>query len=133
MNVLSLIAKVNEAGGLIDVKDGNLKLKAPHALPTDLIDELKRQKAEIIAAVEADQDVREYFEERAAIMEYDGGLSRKEAEETARKAIRVYRYRITDTPDTWLVMIAPHCELEDAQRSLALTFGNRLIEVEHLR
>ena len=29
---------------------------------------------------------REAFEERAAIMEYDGGLSRRDAEREARKA-----------------------------------------------
>ena len=33
------------------------------------------------------EDLKEAFEERAAIMEFDGGLSRQEAERLARKII----------------------------------------------
>lgn len=34
-----------------------------------------------------DEDWKEAFEERAAIMEYDGGLSREEAERRAREIV----------------------------------------------
>lgn len=34
---------------------------------------------------------RELFEERAAIMEYDGGLSREEAEQEAEKIIQALK------------------------------------------
>jgi hypothetical protein len=33
-------------------------------------------------------ETEEYFEERAAIMEYDGGLTRAEAERRAREEIK---------------------------------------------
>ena len=36
-------------------------------------------------------DEREHFEERAAIMEYEGGLSRQEAEQAAFEMIKNYR------------------------------------------
>lgn len=34
---------------------------------------------------------REHFEERAAIMEYEGGLSRQQAEQAAFEMIKKYR------------------------------------------
>ncbi|ADE14149.1 hypothetical protein Nhal_0976 [Nitrosococcus halophilus Nc 4] len=38
--------------------------------------------------MEITEDDKEFFEERAAIMEYEGGLSREEAEREARKLMR---------------------------------------------
>ena len=65
----------------------------------------------------------------------DGGESREAAALQARHAMRVYRYRLIDKPDTWLTMIAPDCDLDEARRSLRLRFGERLTAVEqrHLR
>ncbi|MBK1718927.1 hypothetical protein CKO27_14985 [Thiocystis violacea] len=40
-----------------------------------------------------DEDEREYFEERAAIAEYDGGLTRAAAEEQAYQLTLAYRQR----------------------------------------
>ena len=37
-----------------------------------------------------DEDAREYFEERAAILEFDGGLSRSDAEREAQKLTELY-------------------------------------------
>ena len=74
----------------------------------------------------------EAFEERAAIQEHEGGLPRVDAEEAARSALRVYYYRVTDKPGTWLTLVCPGCDLEAARHSLTLRFGERLIDlVEH--
>ena len=37
-----------------------------------------------------DDDAREFFEERAAILEFDGGLSRSDAEHEAQKLTECY-------------------------------------------
>ncbi|WP_295400628.1 hypothetical protein [uncultured Thiocystis sp.] len=75
-------------------------------------------------------DLREAIEERAAILEFDGHLSRAQAETAATSAMRVYRYRLSDRPTDWLIMLAPGCDLEEARRVLALRFGSeRVIEV----
>ena len=37
-----------------------------------------------------DADAREYFEERAAILEFDGGLSRSDAEIEAQRLTQLY-------------------------------------------
>ena len=74
--------------------------------------------------------VTEYLEERAAIMEYDGGLPREQAEAEARRALRVYEYRLVDNPDAWLVMIAPSCDLGQANMTCYNKFGSdRVIAV----
>lgn len=40
-----------------------------------------------------DDDAQEFFEERAAIMEFDGGLSRIEAEQAAKALTEAYLQR----------------------------------------
>ena len=69
---------------------------------------------------------------RTAVRAPGGRESREAAALRARHAMRVYRYRLIDKPDTWLTMIAPDCDLEEARRSLRLRFGERLAAVvEH--
>ena len=82
------------------------------------------------AANQHDEAIAEHLAERAAIMEYDGGLPREQAETEARRALRVFKYRITDGPDSWLILIAPGCDLEEARKSLQRRFGKRLMDVQ---
>ncbi len=78
------------------------------------------------------ESVQEAIEERAAITEYDGGLPRGEAETQAKARMRVYEYKLTDGP-RWLVMLAPGCDLLEAQRSLRQKFGERFVSVREWR
>jgi len=75
------------------------------------------------------ETIREQIEERAAIMEYDGGLSRHDAEQEATKAIRVYCYRTKEKPDSELVAIMPNTSLAEAHESLSLRYGDKLLAV----
>lgn len=79
---------------------------------------------------ELSEAVREVYEERAAIREYDGHESRKEAEAKAREAMRVYEYRLTDNgPDgPWLILLAPGCNLLEAECSLKNRFGDDRVQ-----
>ncbi len=77
---------------------------------------------------ELQESLREHFEERAAVREYEGGEPRTKAEAEARTALRVYEYRLTDSP-SWLVLLAPGVELADIERSLRERFGERFITV----
>jgi hypothetical protein len=86
----------------------------------------REQKTEI----DAQEAIEEHLGERAAIMEFDGGLPRDQAETEARRALQVFKYRITDSPDSWLVLIAPGCDLDDARESLRRRFGSRLVDVQ---
>lgn len=76
------------------------------------------------------RDLQEARDERAAILEFEAGQPRAQAEMQARNALRVYRYRVTDRPTEWLTLIAPGCELDEARQTLVRQFGvERVIEV----
>src|SRR5262245_17799409 len=61
--------------------DGTIRCRGPqHVLTTDVVDTMRQHKSELHALVEA-------FEERAAIAEYCGGLSRAEAERLAKACL----------------------------------------------
>ena len=82
--------KAARAAGLKLVADGDaLALSAASAPPAAVLDALFRHKAEIIALLQpgrdgwSAEDWQVYFDERAGIAEFDGGLSRAEAEAQA--------------------------------------------------
>lgn len=88
---LDLIGKIQAAGGEVVADGDRLTLKAPVPLPPDLVQEAKEHKAELLSALNRTLtpdlgDEKERFEERAAIMEYDGGIDRPEAERLARNS-----------------------------------------------
>lgn len=84
--------------------------------------------------VEYQEAIREHLAERAAIMEFDGGLTKEQAEAEAQRALRVYEYRLAEGPDTWLVMITPGCDLGQATRACHNTFGtDRVLEVREYK
>ena len=122
-----LIQQVQAAGGSIHATGGRIKLSAPRPLPSVLVETLKTHKTEVLAYLgdELTENVREHLEERAAIREHDGGEPREKAEAEARKALRVYEYRLSDYGDKgpWLILLAPGCDLAEAERSLRNRFG----------
>lgn len=134
MTATTLIRDVIAKGIRLTIEGGQLIVDAPKGVLTPfLIEQLKRNKTELLSLLEdnsgqADEAVREYIEERAAIMEYDGGLAREDAQRRARSACRVFEYRLGDNPEVWLTMIAPDCELEETVEHLRLKFGDRFLE-----
>ena len=94
----ALLCRLRGIGLSISVDGGNLAVQ-PKALITDEIRVLIREhKTELLtvlstpATTEAiNADAIEFFEERAAIAEFDGGLSREEAEKEAREATERHR------------------------------------------
>ena len=82
--------KAARAAGLELVVDGDaLALRAASAPPVAVLDALRQHKTEIIALLRpgpdgwSAEDWLVYFDERAGIAEFDGGLSRAEAEARA--------------------------------------------------
>ena len=86
-----IVAQVRAAGGRIMMVEDRLKVRAPSPLPDELVVEIKQHKVEITDFLRdrkspwAPDDWRAFFDERAAITEMDGGLSRAEAEDQAYK------------------------------------------------
>lgn len=79
-----------------------------------------------------DANIQEHLDERAAIMEFDGGLTRDQAESEARKTLRIYEYRLKGCKN-WMVKISPGCSLEEARKSCELTFGVLFKEIRPYR
>lgn len=122
-----LIQQVQAAGGSIHATGGRIKLSAPRPLPSVLVEGLRTHKAEVLAYLGDDltENLSEHFEERAAIREYDGHEPREKAEAEARKALKVYEYRLRDYGDNgpWMIFLAPGCDLSQAEQALKNRFG----------
>ena len=142
-----LLQSLSDAGVQLTIGDtGKLKVSGDQSAVDRWLPDIRTHKPELIALLQGtcqgnqqpppltpDQqaDIQEAIDERAAILEFEAGLPRPEAETQATSAMRVYRYRVTDKPNDWLVMIAPGCDLEEARRTLIARFGSeRLLEVQ---
>lgn len=89
MSAVQALKAAREAGVRIGVDGDALTLDADAAPPAAVLDLLSRHKAGVLALLRtgsdgsSDEDWRAFFDERAAIAEFDGGLSREEAEARA--------------------------------------------------
>ena len=130
---MTALSKITEAGFIVTLVNGGIDVTPTKAeLTASQFEYIKSHKQEIIKQLSGTQlqhGIRERLEERAAIMEYDGGLTRKDAEQAAAAAIRVYYYRTTEKPNSELVAIMPGVELDEATASLKLRYGDRLLAV----
>lgn len=78
-----MLEQARALGIVLSADGGKLRYEAPAGrLTPELRAALVANKAAILDLLET-ESAREDFEERAAIMEFDGGLSRDEAERTA--------------------------------------------------
>jgi len=81
--------------------------------------------------------IREMFEERAAIVEHDGGQPRIVAEAIARSAIRVYELVVWkaqpgDSPRCTAMVITPGQDFIQVEREARESFGNRFISLKEV-
>ena len=144
MNIESALSQMQEAGFSLKVLDGDKLSVSPGDqltnTQTNFIRQYKRDLIKVLSQhgvpklTDNDrQNIEEHLAERAAIQQFDGGLSRPEAERQAKSNMRVYHYRITDYPDSWMVMIAPGCDLTEARSCLGTKFQDRLIDVREYK
>ena len=86
MSAVEALRMARESGVRIGVEGADLILEAKTEPSPKVLEAIGRHKAGIVALLtpaEGDwtaEDWREFFDERAAIMEHDGGLSKVEAE-----------------------------------------------------
>ncbi|UOG91214.1 MAG: hypothetical protein L3K52_13505 [Candidatus Thiothrix sulfatifontis] len=100
MNVASILQACERQGVALVVKDDHLHIQAPKGvLSANTLDFIKKYKegikehllttlssrSSLSCYSTVSDDQQEAYEERAAIMEYDGGLSRAEAERAAQQ------------------------------------------------
>ena len=129
MNILN---DITNAGLNISLVGDQLRIANPEKLNDSLRDLIRANKSEIIkyfSNTQLLQDIRERTEERSAIMEFDGGLSRQDADAAAAKSMRVYCYRVKSKPNSELTVIMPNTELPEAIEKLKEKYGDRLLSV----
>jgi hypothetical protein len=83
MMAAELFATLTEAGCRLQIAGDTLRLHDPQHMMTDALRQaIKDCKAELVTllAYRAFRDFLELWEERSALMEYDGGLHRDQAE-----------------------------------------------------
>ncbi len=86
MSSRALLARCFELGVELEVADGELLVRGRRAAVKHVMPEIRKHKPAMIQLVSKLAEYRqELFEERAAIMEFDGGLSRSEAERLAHR------------------------------------------------
>ena len=89
MSAAEALKAARAVGIHLEVGGNDLLLKAASEPPAVVLDELSRHKAEIVAVLRpgrdgwSAEDWQAFFDERAGIMEFDGRLSRTEAEAQA--------------------------------------------------
>lgn len=146
MEPAAIIAKVTAAGIALHLTpDGtNLRIESARPLTNDqrtflrhhkpaILAHLRQQTAPPIPPLSEDDNtaIAEAIEERAAIREFEAGEGRQEADQAAKAAMRVYRYRLTDNPDLWRTLIAPGADLPEARRTLQHQFGaSKVLDVQ---
>lgn len=93
MSAVQVLAELARAGVELACRDGRLCARPSLRARPSLLALVREHAAELRRVLdsgapqqahELDDAQREAFEERAAIMEYDGGLTRAEAEQAAR-------------------------------------------------
>ena len=89
MSAAQALSAARAAGIHLEVDGNDLLLEAASEPPAVVLDELSRHKTEIVAVLRpgpdgwSADDWQAFFDERAGIMEFDGRLSRTEAEAQA--------------------------------------------------
>ena len=129
---MNLLNDITNAGLNISLVGDRLRIANPEKLNDSLRDLIRANKSEIIkyfSNTQLLQDIRERTEERSAIMEFDGGLSRQDADVAAAKSMRVYCYRVKSKPNSELTVIMPNTELPEAIEKLKEKYGDRLLSV----
>ncbi len=103
MSAVEALRLARESGVRLDVAGADLILDADREPAPGVLEAIRRHKAGIVAllaAAEGDWTVEawvDHFEERAAIIQHDGGLPRPKAEWLA----------FSDTINQWLIMHPP--------------------------
>src|SRR5262245_29853834 len=89
MKAIDVLEAARAAGIALAVQGDDLVLEAPSTPPAAVLEPLSGHKAEIVALLRSGrdgwsaEDWHVFFDERAGIAEFDGGLSRAEAEAQA--------------------------------------------------
>lgn len=101
MTATEVLQLSHASGVTISVDDDDLVLRGSRAPDPELLEIIRQHKTEILRlhhshAKWSEGDWSALYDERAGIMEFDGGLPRTEADEYARREVEALR-RLAET------------------------------------
>lgn len=141
MDARDLLTRMEGAAILLCARGDRLSVASPVRLTDRQRTWIRAHKWELLQlladlappTVPLTGDAGEATQERTTLRARPNGEAMGASSAQAPSAMRVYRYRLDDKPATWLTMIAPNCDLDEARRCLRLRFGERLTEVVEQR
>lgn len=127
MSAIEALKAARAAAVEILLDGDDLVLEAPACPPPAVLDLLSQHKPEIIALLRPDrdgltgEDWRAFFDERAAMAEFDGGLTRDQAEAQA------FRYCVMQwlnrNPSSSVAGRCASCGQAEAKHAMVLPYG----------
>lgn len=130
MNAADTLAQLRAAGLRLELDATGRLLAGPRAaLTPELLELIQNHRAALIGALNREQDAAEFYEERAAILEHDAGLTRNNAESEAAR-LTVIRFRLHNNEGGGSV-IGHDCTPAEIVAELRARYGSRLAELQH--
>lgn len=136
MNPEHLLHLLVERGFRLTMDGETLRVAPAGKLDVDLRQQIAANKAALLdllapPSLTSDEqaDIEEAIEERSAIREFDGGEDRQIAEARAASGMKVFRLLVAmgeGQVDRWLTMLAPGCDLAEAERVAHQKFPGRV-------
>jgi len=141
MSAAEILHTLTDQGFTLAVEGDRLTVSPSSRLTDPMRAAIRQHKLEIVALLAANDAavsdpppltaddqaaIQESIVERAAILEFDAGMERRQAEIAAQSAMRVFRALIAmpnGQPPRWLILLAPGCDLVEARETLAHQFG----------
>jgi hypothetical protein len=128
MTAENLLHQLHAQGLCFSIEsDGGLRVGPKAALTPELRALIQTHKPALIEVLNRAQDAAEFYEERAAILEYDAGFTRKEAEAEAAR-LTVVKFRLHNGEGGGSV-IAHDATFAEILADLQSKYGARLAEV----
>jgi hypothetical protein len=129
MKAADALAVARQAGVDVRIEGQNLRLRSGGEPPPDVLETLRLHKAEIVALLATDHDAwtakdwQVFYDGRAGIAEYDGGVSRAETE------VRAFEWCINEWmeqhPEPSLPDQCAWCGKPDTTGSSVVPFGTQ--------
>ena len=133
---LDALRAARAAGIGLEISAGGLEIQAAWGAPPAVIEEVRRREADIVVLLTpgpggmTGEDWIVLFEERAAIIEFEGGLSRREAERRAFECtLTVWRDLV---PAVHAIGVCAHCGRRDEPGMPLVPYGTAEGGVTHL-
>ncbi len=129
MNPETIVEKARNTGVKLWRNGEKIRYRGEESAVMELLPDLREHKAgllQILSATHPDpENIIEYTEERAAILEYDAGMPRTEAEkEAVRRAIM--KFRLVENEGGGTLIGAQGDTLQDLRDALKRRYGDRL-------